>query len=88
MRKQLTRKVHPLFLRQFFADAIRGQFVMSPAQHLLVFRAKQNIHDMTRAKFLVRAFDAREELLRGMVMSVSGVGAELQLSQLEQFSAE
>src|SRR5215213_8536929 len=37
---------------------------MFPAQDFFVFRAEQNIHDVTRAKFLVRASDTGEEFLR------------------------
>ncbi len=63
--QKLTRQVHPLLLSQLTADAIRGQFVMSPTQNLLVLRAEQNVRDVTRAKLLARVFDARKELLRG-----------------------
>lgn len=52
-----------MLFRQFRADAIRGQLVVSPAQNFLVFRAEQNIRNVTRAEFFVGAFDAGEELL-------------------------
>ena len=61
--QELTGDVHPLFLRQLTADAVRGEFVVFPAQDLLVFRAKKNVNNVSRAEFLVRAFDAGEELL-------------------------
>ncbi len=49
---------------------------MFPAQDLFVFRAEQNIGDMTCAKFLIRAFDTGEEFLRvnGDVDQRSGGG--------------
>ncbi len=73
---ELAGEVHPLLLGQFCADAIRRELVVAPAQHFLIFRAEQNVRDMTRAKFLVRAFDTGQELLRrdGDVSQCGGGG--------------
>ncbi len=37
---------------------------MLPAQDLFIFRAEQNICNVTSAEFFIRAFDAGEEFLR------------------------
>ena len=63
-RQKLAGNVHPLFLRQFRADAIGGEFFVPPAQNLFVLRAKQNICDVACAEFFVCAFDTGQKFLR------------------------
>ncbi len=57
--------MHPLFLGQFSADAVGGQFFVPPAQDFFVLRAKQHIGDVACAEAFACAFDAGQELLGG-----------------------